>query len=108
MAEFIPENWVIFKPGQRKTLHFYDHAMVERVITDPVTKTPKRVKTLVLYVDEEDGVKVEKMLSLLSYSLAQKIAAYIPGKAYTRYKFTIEKPLDKFAKPELVEVTPIR
>jgi len=106
MAEFVPENWVVFKPGERKALHFYDHAKVTRVVTDPITGRPKHVESLVFYVDEENGRKVEKMFSVLSMKLAQELAAYIPGRKYRDYIFVIEKPYEKLAPPYIVEVRP--
>lgn len=106
MAEFVPENWVVFRLGERKRLHFYDHAKVSRVITDPVTGLSKTVETLIMYVDEEDGVKVSKTMSILSRRLAETISAYIPGKRYVGYDFVIEKPAVKFAPPVVVEVVP--
>jgi len=102
----VPENWVIFQLGERKTLHFYDHAMVVRELTDPITGKPKRIESLVLYVDEENGVKVEKMFSVLSRTLAEALAPYIEGKKYLNYNFIIEKPAFKYAPPRLVEVRP--
>jgi len=106
VAEFVPENWVILRLGERKRLHFFHHVKVTRVTTDPITGEPRRRESLVFYVDEEDGVKVDKMLSILSRRLAQELSAYIPGKRYLRYDFVIEKPPDKFAAPRVVEVIP--
>ena len=106
-TEFIPENWVIFQLGETKTLRFYDHAKVKRTIVDPITKREKYVETLVFYVNRENGIEVSKMFSVLSTKLASELAAYIPDKAYLRYEFRIQKPLEKYSPPHLVEVRPI-
>jgi len=108
VEEFIPENWVIFRLGERKVLHFSDHAMVTRVLTDPVTGAAKQVESLTMYVDIEDGKKVSKMLSVLSRKLASELSAYIPNRRYLQYEFVIEKPEAKYAPPYLVEVRPKR
>jgi len=60
VAEFVPENWVILRLGERKRLHFFHHVKVTRVTTDPITGEPRRRESLVFYVDEEDGVKVDR------------------------------------------------
>ncbi|MEM1518181.1 MAG: hypothetical protein QW789_03555 [Nitrososphaerota archaeon] len=103
----IPQNWVIIKPGERKTLHFYDHAVIEREIIDPVIGKPKRVQSLTFFVDQEDGVKVDKMFSVVSMKLAQQLAPYIPEKKYIKYIFVIEKPPYVFSPPRLAEVRPL-
>jgi len=108
MAEFVPENWVILRLGERKTLHFYDHALVTKTITDPVTGRTKSVQSLTMYVDLENDKKVDKMFSVISIKLAQAISAYIPDRRYRDYLFVIEKPIEKFAPPYLVEVIPYK
>ncbi|MEM4469073.1 MAG: hypothetical protein QXS32_08425 [Candidatus Nezhaarchaeales archaeon] len=102
----LPENWVTLRPGERKVLHFYDHAKVEKVITDPVTGKPKVIEALNMFVDEEDGAKVHKVLSVASTRLAQQLLPYIEGRKYVNYVFVIEKPMHKFAAPYVVEVRP--
>jgi len=108
MAEFIPENWVIFKLGERKTLHFSDHTMVTRTLTDPLTGKQREVQSLTFQVDREGGSPVSKLLSVLSTKLAQDLSGYMPEKRYTGYEFVIEKPPSKFAAPRLVEARPIK
>jgi len=108
MAEFIPENWVILRPAMRVKLHFYDHALVTKTITDPVTGRTKSVQSLTMYVDLENDKKVDKMFSVISIKLAQAISAYIPDRRYRDYVFVIEKPIEKFAPPYIVEVIPRR
>ena len=100
------ENWVKLKPGEPKTLHFSDHAFVERVITDPILKKPKKVVSLVFLVDEEDGRPVEKSFSVLSERLMNELAPYLEGKRYRYYNFTFLKPEHPFAPPRLLSVTP--
>ena len=100
------ENWVKLEPGVPKTLHFADHAVVERVITDPILKRPKKVVSLVFLVDEEDGRPVEKSFSVVSERLMKEFEAYLPGKRYRYYVFTLLKPEHPFAPPRIVSVRP--
>jgi len=105
MAEVLG-NWVVLHPGERKRLHFYNHAVVERVITDPVTGAQKTIRSLTMWVDEEDGVPVKKMFSVISEKLAGQLAPYLVNKNYVNYYFVIEKPAHKYAAPALAEVVP--
>ena len=104
----MPGNWVVFRLGETKTLRFYDHAKVRRTIVDPVTGREKYVESLVFYVNMENGVEVSKTFSVLSTKLASELAAYIPNKTYLNYEFRIQKPIEKFSPPHLMEVIPIK
>jgi len=106
LPEFVPENWVIFKLGERKTLHFYDHGVVEREITDPLTGSTVRRRTVIFYVDYANRVRVDKLFSVMSVKLAQELSAYIPERRYVNYEFEIFKPEFKWAPPRIVEVRP--
>ena len=103
MAEVLG-NWVVLRPGERKRLHFYSHSVIERVITDPVTGAQKTVRSLVMWVDEEDGVPVKKTFSVISEKLAGQLAPYLVNKNYVNYVFVVEKPAHKYAAPVLAEV----
>jgi hypothetical protein len=107
MAAPIPENWVTFALGERKVLRFARAEKIVRTITDPVLKTTKPVESLHIMVTMENGKPVNKVLSVVSMKLAQELAPYLGPEAITKYEFVIEKPLDKFAPPRLVEVRPI-
>jgi hypothetical protein len=85
------ENYVKLEPGVRKRLHFYDHTFVSKTITDPLLKRPKTVRALILFCDEEDGVKVDKPFSVIQEKLAMLFAPYLEGKRYKDYTFAITK-----------------
>jgi len=100
------ENFVKLRPGVEKKLHFYEHEIVTRVITDPILKMRKKVQSLVFLVDREDGVKVDKMYSIVSEKHAAEFAGYLPGKRYRRFEFVVVKDAPGFVPPRIVEVRP--
>lgn len=100
-------NFVVLKPGIPVTLHFTDHQIVKRQITDPVRKVPVTRESLLFYVDEVDGVKLDKMYSILSQKHAAEFAGYLPKKAYVGYRFTVIKDAPGFVPPRIVSVKPI-
>jgi len=102
------ENWVKLEPGVPKTLHFVDHKILTRVITDPIFKRPKRVQSIVFLVDREDGMPVEKSFSVVSERLANELKAYLEGKRYVRYEFTFIKDAPGPVAPRILRVTPLR
>jgi hypothetical protein len=106
VAEVPIENWVKLKPGVPKTMHWPDHRIVDREITDPVTKRRKTVQSLTFDVDEEDGRECTKSFSVVSEKLAGDLAGYLEGKRYRGYDFTIIKDRAGFVAPRIVEVRP--
>jgi len=102
------ENFVKLKPGVQKLLHFYDHSIVTRVLTDPVLKLEKRVQSLVFLVDREDGVEVENMYSVVSERHAAEFAGYLERKRYRDFESVVLKPAPGFVAPRIVEVRPWR
>ena len=89
MAVDVP--YVRFVEGVSKKLHFTDHKWVYKEIKDPLTGWTKRIRTLVLKVDWEDGRHVDKTLSVTSSKLQQMLLPYLDGKRYKRYLFEIRK-----------------
>jgi hypothetical protein len=100
------ENFVTFVEGVPLRLHFVDHSLADRVITDPLTGLAKRITTLQMVVDEEDGLPVAKVLSITSENLASQIAGYLPDKAYRAYYFTITRRGSGFSTRYTVAVNP--
>jgi len=100
------ENWVKLRPGVPKRLHFYDHEFVTKEIIDPLLRRRKRVKTLVFFVDEEDGMPVEKLFSVIQEKLYAALAPYLPGKRYRDFTFIITKLGAGFAAEFQVEAIP--
>ena len=99
-------NYVRLEEGVTKRLHFYDHVFSEREIRDPVLGRPKRVRTLVFYVDEEDGRRVDKVFSVIQEKLAAALYPYLAGKRYTGFTFAITKIGTGFRAEFQVEAIP--
>jgi len=87
-------------------MHFTDDYYVEREIADKETGKPKRIKSLVFWVDELGGEDVARTFSILSQKLAAHFEPFLKDKEYTRYDFIITQIGDGFMKDWNVQ--PIR
>ena len=100
------ENWVKLEPGVRKRLHFVNHAFVDRPITDPWTKLLVVRRSLIFYVDREDGVPVSKTFSVLSEKLAGDFSGYVEEYRYRAFEFVLLKEGAGPVAPRVAEVLP--
>jgi len=107
LAARLVENWVVLSPGVPKRLHFTEHKVADRVITDPIFGRPKTVSSLLFLVDEEDGRAVNKTFSVVSEKLVGDLSGYLEGNRYRAYRFTIVKDAPGTVPPRILEVTPI-
>lgn len=89
MSEPLLGNFVSLSDGIPKRLRFVSHQIVNRLITDPLTKEPKRVNVLEFRVNEEDGIAVDKIYSITSEKHAQQFAPFLEGQGYRGKIFTI-------------------
>ena len=87
-------------------LHFFDHGIMKRVISDPIRKVNVERETLMMYVDRENGAAVSKVYSVLSQKHASELAGYLPGKSYVNYLFTVQKDAAGTVPPRIVKVVP--
>ncbi len=85
------DNYVSFQEGVPKRLHFTDHALQDRLTPDPLLGFAKMLTVLVLVVDEEDGYKVSKTLSVTSGALAGQLSGYLVDRLYRGYDFVITR-----------------
>jgi len=99
-------NYVTLAPGVRVRLHFKDHRILPRVITDPVRNVQVERESLMMYVDKMDGVPVDKIYSILSQKHAAEFAGYLPGKRYQSYEFVIVKDAAGTVPPRIESVIP--
>jgi hypothetical protein len=102
------DNYVRLEEGITKELHFYDHYFAEREIRDPVTQRVKKVRVLIMRVDEEDGRKVDKEFSVMAEKLALQLMPYIQGGTYRNYKFRILKTGKGFTTEYTLTAIPMR
>jgi hypothetical protein len=99
-------NYVTLTPGVSVRLHFKDHQVMMRKITDPVRKVQVDRESLLFYVDKMNGAAVDKVYSILSQKHAAEFAGYLPGKAYLAYEFTVIKDAPGTVPPRIVSVNP--
>lgn len=100
-------NFVSLMPGVKVRLHFHDHRIDKRIITDPVRKVQVERESLIFYVDKIDGQPASKMYSILSQKHAAEFAGYLEGKRYTAYEFVVVKDAAGFVPPRIDQVIPI-
>jgi len=83
------QNYVILQPDKPARMHFTDHQIIVKTITDPVTGRGKQVNTLVFSVDELEGRPVVASYSVISQKHSADFAPYLPVRAYRDYDFII-------------------
>ena len=101
------QNYVILQPGVPARMHFADHSIDARIITDPVTMKPKSVNSLVFDVDRLNGQSVVSKFSTISEKLANQFAAYLADKSYTKYEFIITLRGTGFQSAYTVQAVPL-
>ena len=102
------ENYVILESGIPTRLHFTDHRIERRTITDPVTGQPGSRNTLVFEVDRMDGRAVSAKYSTMAEKHAVQFEPYLKDKSYTRYEFTIVRTGEGFLTSYSLTPTPLR
>ncbi len=102
------ENYVILRTGVPARLHFYDHAIQKRTITDPVTGGPATRQVLVLEVDRLNGKEVAAKYSTMAEKHAGQFLPYLGDKSYRDYDFLITKTGEGFRTSWAVQVIPLR
>lgn len=91
-------NYVALAPGVPTRMHFTDDYYVEREIADRETGKPKRIKSLVFWVDELNGEDCARTFSILSQKLSAHLEPFLKDKEYTHYDFIITQMGDGFLK----------
>jgi hypothetical protein len=102
------ENYAILETGIPTTLHFTDHHIETRGITDPATGQPTSRKVLVFEVDKMDGRPVAAKYSTMSEKHAAQFQPYLADKSYTKFEFTITKTGQSYRTSYSVAVTPVK
>ena len=78
-------NYVKLVADKPKRMLFDRWWWEDRQIADPKSKMLKHVKTMVFHVSQEDGEKVDKTFSALSFKLQESLAPYVEtSQAFTR------------------------
>jgi hypothetical protein len=102
------ENYVMLETGIPTRLHFTDHHIERRTITDPGTGQPGTRSVLVLEADRMDGRPVAAKYSVMSQKHAAQFEPYLPDKKYTQFEFTIVRSGEGFRTTYSVTPTPLR
>lgn len=97
-------NYIALVPGVPTRMHFTDDYIIDREILDKETGKPKRIKSLVFWVDELNGEDVARTFSVLSQKLAAHMTPYLPDKGYLPYDFLITQMGEGFLKDWNIQV----
>ncbi|MCI0437596.1 MAG: hypothetical protein L0177_00505, partial [Chloroflexi bacterium] len=84
-------NFVVLETDQPAVMHFARGEVVERDITDPLTRQPKRVRVLEFLVDRLNGVQTEAVFSVTSEKLAQALFPFVESGQLSATNFIITK-----------------
>ena len=99
-------QYIALAPGVPTRMHFTDDYYVERTIADGETGKPKRIRSLVFWVDELEGVDCARSFSILSQKLAAHFEPFLKDKEYVHYDFIVTQIGEGFMKDWNVQ--PIR
>ena len=97
-------QYVALVAGVPTRMHFTDDYKITRTIADKETGKPKRIDSLVFWVDELNGEDVARTFSILSQKLAAHFEPFLPDKRYTGYDFIVTQIGDGFLKDWNVQV----
>jgi len=97
-------NYISLVPGVPTRMHFTDDYWVDREIADKETGKPKKIRSLVFWVDELNGEDCARTFSILSQKLAAHITPYLPNKEYGGYDFVITQIGNGFMKDWNVQI----
>ena len=100
-------NYVILKADTPERMHFTDHHIEIRPITDSLTRrtTPKNVA--LFDVDRLDGQPVNAQFSILAEGLYAKFETYLKDNLYRNYEFIVTQRGFGFQTRYTVEAIPL-
>lgn len=102
------ENYVILETGKPARLHFTDHAIQKRTVTDPITGGPTIRSVLVFEVDRLNGRAATAKYSIMAEKHASQFKPYLEEKSYRDYEFVITKTGEGFRTSWSVQVIPLK
>lgn len=100
------ENYVILETGVPARLHFTDHVIQRRTITDPITGGPATRNVLIFEVDEFNGKPVAAKYSIMAEKHAGQFEPYLADKSYRAYDFQITAVGEGFRRTWSLQVLP--
>jgi len=102
------QNYVELSDGVPARMHFYDHAIVRKTITDPTTGKPSARNALVFDCDQVNGQEVETKFSTMSEKLAGLFQPYLADKSYVNYEFVVTASGEGFRRTFTLQAIPKR
>ncbi|MBI2869395.1 MAG: hypothetical protein HYX96_06185 [Chloroflexi bacterium] len=100
------QNYVMMSAGVPALMHFSDHVIEKRTITDPLTGRPGVRNVLVFNVDRLNGQEVDAKFSTMAESLASKFQPYLDDKSYRGFDFRVSFSGEGFQRRYSVVVSP--
>lgn len=100
------QNNIILQDGIPARLHFTNHTISDRTITDPSTGGPAIRTTLEFEVDRLDARPVDARFSTMAEKLAQNFAPYLPDKRYRDFDFVITQTGEGYRRAWSVQAIP--
>lgn len=101
------QNTIILEDGIPARLHFTDHHIESRTITEALTGRPVPRNTLVLDVDRLDGAPVQAILTTMAEGLAGQLEPYLKDKSYRTYEIIITQRGFGFTRKWTVQFIPL-
>ena len=100
-------NHVILQNNIPSRLHFRDHRIQARTITDPTTRQPVIRNTLEFDVDRLDSRPVGAVFSTMAEKLAGLFEPYLKDKSYVNFDYIITQAGDGYLRTWTVKVEPL-
>lgn len=85
------QNYVMLEQDVPARVHFYDHHIESRTITDPQTGGPSVRNVLVFEVDSLNGRPCVARYSTMAEKHALQFKPYLDTKSYRNFDFLITK-----------------
>lgn len=101
------QNNLMLVNNKPSRLHFRDHRIERRTITDAVTLQPVARNALVFDVDRLDGAAVAAIFSTMAEKLAGMFEPYLTDKSYRNYEVIITQSGDGFLRRWSVQFIPL-
>jgi len=100
------QNNVILQNNIPSRLHFTDHAIGKRTITNPDTGQPAVRTVLEFEVDLLDGRAVVAKFSTMAEKLASQFKPYLDDRSYRNYDFILTQRGEGYLRTWTVQVIP--